>query len=116
LNFLLAVKDKKKRKSILIKIRLIGWIAMDYLIDLFNRNSRDYREVSRQLGEMKSEDKIIQQERIRAETSVGAVNEFFQILQSSVFLSRLPLLISIKWLVVIIRMGKTLSKDLHLYL
>jgi hypothetical protein len=57
---------------------------------------------------MKSEDKIIQRERIRAEASVETVNEFFQILQSSVFLSRLPSLISIKWLMVIIRMGKIL--------
>jgi hypothetical protein len=44
------------------------------LTDVFNRNSRDYREVSRQLAEMKSKDKIIQQERIRAETSTGGVN------------------------------------------
>ncbi|CAF1290006.1 unnamed protein product [Adineta steineri] len=64
-------KTKKKRKSILIKIRLIGWIIIDYLIDLFNRNSHDYREVSKKLAQMKSDDKIIQQERIRAETSVG---------------------------------------------
>ncbi|CAF1085642.1 unnamed protein product [Adineta ricciae] len=60
---------KKKRKSILIKLRLIGWIVMDYLIDLFTRNSRDYREVSKELAKMKSEDKINQQERIRTETS-----------------------------------------------
>jgi len=72
--FLLKVKSKKKRKSILIRIRLIVWIFIDYLTDVFNRNSRDYREVSRQLAEMKSKDKIIQQERIRAETSTGAVN------------------------------------------
>ncbi len=73
--FFVEVKAKKKRKSILIKIRLIGWIVVDYLTDLFNRNSRDYREVSRQLSEMKSKDKILQQERLRAETSTGTVNE-----------------------------------------
>lgn len=72
------MKPKKKRKSILIRIRLIGWIIIDYLIDLFTRNSRDYREVSNKLAEMKSEDKIVQQERIRVETSVGRVNSFFE--------------------------------------
>jgi hypothetical protein len=89
-------------------MRSIAYSIIDCLIDLFNRNSRDYREVSRQLDEMKCEDKIIQRERIRAETSVETVNEFFQILQSSVFLSRLPLPISIKWLVAIIQTGKIL--------
>jgi hypothetical protein len=89
-------------------MRSIAYSIIDYLIDLFNRNSRDYREISKQLDEMRSDDKIIQRERIRAETSVEAVNEFFQILQSSVFLSRLPSLISIKWLVAIIQTGKIL--------
>ena len=54
---------------------LIFWIMIDYLIDLFNRHSRDYREVSRKLSYMKSHDKINQQEeRIRAQTSVATVN------------------------------------------
>ena len=61
---------------------------MDYLIDLFTRNSRDYREVSKKLAKMKSEDKINQQERIRTETSFEPVkllqyyssDEFFLIL------------------------------------
>ncbi len=73
--FFLEVNAKKTRKSILIRIRLIGWIVVDYLTDLFNRNSRNYREVSQQLSEMKSKDKILQQERLRAETSTGTVNE-----------------------------------------
>ncbi len=47
---------------------------MEYLIDVFNRNSRDYRVVSRILSEMKSEDKIYQQEeRIRAQRTVTTV-------------------------------------------
>ncbi len=51
---------------------------MDYLIDLFNRNSRDYRDVSRRLSEMKSQDKIdLQEEQIRARTMVTTVKEFF---------------------------------------
>jgi len=59
-------------------MRLIGRIMMDYLIDLFNRNSRDYRDVSRRLSEMKSQDKIDQQEeQIRARTMVTTVKEFF---------------------------------------
>jgi len=44
------------------------------LTDLFSRNSRDYREVSQKLAEMKSRDKIIQKERIRAETTADTVN------------------------------------------
>jgi hypothetical protein len=74
-------KAKTKRKSILIKMRLIGQIAIEYFINLFNRNSRDYREVLRKLGEMKSEDKTIQQERIRLETSVGTVKSILIIFQ-----------------------------------
>lgn len=69
---------------------------MDYLIDLFNRHSRDYREVSRQLAEMKSDDKIIQQERIRVETTVGGVNQFFFKLFNLPFFLRLQLSISIQ--------------------
>jgi hypothetical protein len=58
-------------------MRLIGQIVVDYFINLFNRNSRDYREVSKKLSEMKSADKIIQQEeRIRDQTTVGTVNKF----------------------------------------
>jgi len=51
------------------KIQLIFWIITDYFIDLFNRNSRDYRKVSKELAEMKSKDKIFQHERFRSETS-----------------------------------------------
>ncbi|CAF4702929.1 unnamed protein product [Rotaria sp. Silwood1] len=58
-----------KRKIIFIKIRLIIWIIVDYLINLFNRNSRDYREVLNKLAEMKSADKVLQHECIRMETS-----------------------------------------------
>jgi hypothetical protein len=55
-------------------MRLIGRIIVDYFINLFNRSSRDYREVSGKLAEMKSADKIIQhEERIR----IQAVNHFF---------------------------------------
>ena len=58
----------------MIKMRLIAWIVVDYLIDLFNRNSRDYRQVSKELAMMKSEDKIHQQEeRIRAQISAETV-------------------------------------------
>ena len=56
-------------------MQLIVWIVMDYLIDLFNRSSRDYREVSRKLAEMKSKDKIIQHERLRVETTAEPVSE-----------------------------------------
>jgi len=71
-------ETKQSGKSVLIKMRLIGRIMMDYLIDLFNRNSRDYRDVSRRLSEMKSQDKIDQQEeQIRARTMVTTVKEFF---------------------------------------
>lgn len=69
-------KSKKRRKSIVNKIQLIGWIVVDYLTNLFNRNSRDYREVSRKLAEMKSQDKFLQLERLRAETTTG-VNSFY---------------------------------------
>jgi len=47
---------------------------VDYLIDIFSRNSQDYREVSKKLAEMKSKDKILQKERLRAETNAGPVN------------------------------------------
>ena len=58
----------------MMKMRLIAWIVVDYLIDLFNRNSRDYRQVSKELAMMKSEDKIHQQEeRIRAQISAETV-------------------------------------------
>jgi hypothetical protein len=68
-------ETKKKKKTVSNKMILIFWIMIDYLIDLFNRHSRDYREVSRKLSEMKSHDKINQQEeRIRAQTSVATVN------------------------------------------
>ncbi len=55
---------------------MILWIVVDYLTDLFNRNSRDYREVSMKLAEMKSKDKILQKERLRVETSGGPVNQY----------------------------------------
>ncbi|CAF0821922.1 unnamed protein product [Adineta steineri] len=68
-------KTKKTKKSFLIKMRLIGRIVLEYLIDLFNRHSRDYREVSRKLSEMKSEEKINQhEERIRAQTTVATAS------------------------------------------
>jgi hypothetical protein len=61
-------------------MRLIGRIIVDYFINLFNRSSRDYREVSNKLSEMKSQDKINQQEeRMRAQTIVATVNEHFTI-------------------------------------
>lgn len=76
-NYLID-EPKIPGKSVLNKMRLIGRIVVDYLIDLFNRNSRDYREVSRKLSEMKAQDKITQQEeRIRAQTLVETVNLFF---------------------------------------
>ena len=56
-------------------MRLIGQIVVEYLIDLFNRTSRDYREVSKKLSEMKSRDKVAQQEeRIRTQTMVATVS------------------------------------------
>ncbi|CAF4609223.1 unnamed protein product, partial [Rotaria sp. Silwood2] len=61
-------KSKTKQNIIFIKIRLIVWIIVDYLINLFNKNSRDYREVSNKLAEMKSKDKVFQHERMRMET------------------------------------------------
>ncbi|CAF4299063.1 unnamed protein product, partial [Adineta steineri] len=71
-----SVEPKEKtKKSFLIKMRLIGRIVLEYLIDLFNRHSRDYREVSRKLSEMKSEEKINQhEERIRAQTTVATAS------------------------------------------
>lgn len=71
-------KKKKTGKSVLMKMLLIGQIMVEYFIDLFNRNSRDYREVSKKLSEMKSRDKIAQQEqRIRSRTTVSIVNFIF---------------------------------------
>jgi hypothetical protein len=72
--FFFIGKSKERRKLILNRIRLIGWIIVDYVTDIFSRNSRDYREVSTKLADMKSKDKILQKERLRAETSAGAVN------------------------------------------
>jgi len=67
-------ETKQSGESVLNKMRLIGRIMMNYLINLFNRNSRDYRDVSRRLFE----DKINQQEeQIRARTMVTTVKEFF---------------------------------------
>ena len=58
-------------------MRLIGRIVVDYFIDLFNRSARDYREVSKKLSEMKSLDKINQQEeRIRAQSLAASVKIF----------------------------------------
>ena len=71
-------EPKKTGQATLIKTRLIAWIVVDYLIDLFNRNSRDYRQVSKELALMKSDDKIHQQEeRIRAQVSAGTVRPSF---------------------------------------
>ena len=67
------VKPKTTKRSILLKILLIGGIVVDYVIDLFNRSSRDFREVSRKLAEMKSDDKLNQHERLRNETTTGDV-------------------------------------------
>jgi hypothetical protein len=76
-----SVEPKKPGKSMYFKMCLIGWIVADYFIDLFNRNSRDYREVSGKLAQMKSEDKITQQEdRIRARTNAETVNNYLIIL------------------------------------
>lgn len=73
----LVEPTKKTGKSFFIKMRLIGRIVVDYFIDLFNRSSRDYRDVSRKLSDMKSQDKINQQEeRIRAQTIVATVKYF----------------------------------------
>jgi hypothetical protein len=76
----LGEEPKQTAKSVFIKMRLIARIVVDYFIDLFNRSSRDYREVSNKLSEMKSQDKINQQEeRMRAQTIVATVNEHFTI-------------------------------------
>jgi len=76
----LGEEPKQTGKSVFIKMRLIARIVVDYFIDLFNRSSRDYREVSNKLSEMKSQDKINQQEeRMRAQTIVATVNEHFTI-------------------------------------
>lgn len=85
---------KKTRKSFLIKMRLIGWIVLDYLIDLFNRSSKDYRNVSKKLSQMKSRDKILQQEeRIRAQTIVDEQVTATRRRQSSSLLFRLAKLL-----------------------
>jgi hypothetical protein len=76
----LGEEPKQTAKSVFIKMRLIARIVVDYFIDLFNRSSRDYREVSNKLSEMKSQDKINQQEeRMRAQTIVATVNEHLTI-------------------------------------
>ena len=67
------VKPKKSKRAMLLKVLLIGGIVVDYVIDLFNRSSRDFREVSRKLAEMKADDKINQLERLRNETTTGGV-------------------------------------------
>jgi hypothetical protein len=91
-------------------MRLIGQIVVDYFIDLFNRNSRDYREVSKKLSEMKSAEKIIQQEeRIRDQTIIGTVNQFVFIIIKEIvlsFISRLQLSISITLVLLILLLGK----------
>jgi len=74
-------------------MRLIGWIALDYFTDLFNRSSRDYREVSGKLSEMKLQDKIIQQEeRIRTQSVLETVNQFFILIKKKLFFSSFILL------------------------
>ena len=65
-------------KLILNKILSIGQIIVDYIVDFFNRNSRDYRKVSEKLAKMKSEDKAYQRERMRMETSIEQVDLFFK--------------------------------------
>ncbi|CAF4947138.1 unnamed protein product, partial [Rotaria magnacalcarata] len=52
--------------------RLIGQIVLDYFTNFFDRNSRDYREVSKRLGEMKARDKIAQQDQRRRSQAVNA--------------------------------------------
>jgi uncharacterized membrane protein len=56
-----------------VKIRLIVVLITDYLIALFDRNSRDYREVSKQLAQMKLDAKQTQSERTRSETNTQTV-------------------------------------------
>ncbi|CAF4583045.1 unnamed protein product, partial [Rotaria sp. Silwood2] len=71
-------ESEESQKSVLFKICLIGQIVVDYSIDFFKRNSRDYREVSIQLYQMKTQDKNNQhEERTRSQmniTTVSAVN------------------------------------------
>ncbi|CAF1201689.1 unnamed protein product [Rotaria sp. Silwood1] len=55
---------EKEQKSILFKLCLIGQIVIDYLIDFFNRHSRDYRDVSEKLSLMKAQDKTHQHEEL----------------------------------------------------
>ena len=103
---------KKRRIAIWTRIRLIGYIIIDYIIDLLNRNSRDYREVSTQLAEMKSRDKIQQQEQMRLETTGASVNNLHPKKISFIHhsFSRIQLSISIKELVVIISISKFSDK------
>jgi hypothetical protein len=59
-----------------MKMLLIGRIVVDYFIDLFNRSSRDFREVSNKLADMKSQDKIDQQEeRMQTQASAATVSK-----------------------------------------
>ncbi|CAF1232591.1 unnamed protein product, partial [Didymodactylos carnosus] len=51
-------------KSIFGKIASIVIIIIDYIIKSFNHHSRDYRQVSSQLVEMKLKDKVVQQTNI----------------------------------------------------
>ncbi|CAM4812248.1 unnamed protein product [Rotaria magnacalcarata] len=62
----------KSGKSGFFKIRLIGQIVLDYFTNFFDRNSRDYREVSKRLGEMKARDKIAQKDQRRRSQAVNA--------------------------------------------
>ncbi|CAF1290556.1 unnamed protein product, partial [Rotaria sordida] len=64
-------ESEQSQKSFFFKICLIGQIVVDYFIDSFNRHSRDYREVSRKLSQMKTQDKINQQqERTRSQINI----------------------------------------------
>lgn len=68
----------KSGQSILLKISLIGQIVSDYFINLFDRCSHDYREVSKQLAVMKAQDKVNQQqERRHAQAENSTVNNIF---------------------------------------
>ena len=64
---------KTRFVSILIKIALIGQLIVNYTIDWFNLNSKDYREVSNKLSDMKSEDKRLELERSHTETASASV-------------------------------------------
>ena len=74
-------EQKQTGKSVFMKMRLIGQIVVEYFIDLFNRSSRDFREVSNKLSEMKSQDKIEQQEeRIRTQNTATTVSKHLTIM------------------------------------